>query len=241
VNKKLILFACGLITYGVSGIAGAQTPTSTSYQLPESFIGPGGTINSTSAHYSESSTAGDLGTGTSSSSSFQTQAGFNTTAEPRLTVIVDTSSVSFGALSTSVAKTATSTFKVLNYTSSGYKVYTVGNTPTNGGHNLTGMSPAAASQVGVEQYGMNLKANTSPTTFGAEPVQVPSSSFSYGAASTGYATANNFRYVAGEEIANAPKTSGETDYTISYIVNIATTTPGGVYSGSQSLVVVGTY
>ena len=103
------------------------------------------------------------------------------------------------------------------------------------------MNPAAASAVGTEQYGINLKANTSPTTFGADPLQVPSSSFSYGIASTGYNVANNYRYVAGEKIAEAPQTSGQTNYTISYIVNVSTTTAGGAYSGSQSLVVVGTY
>ncbi len=225
-------------------MAGAQTPpASNNYSLPESFLGPGGTVNSSSAHYSESSTAGDLGTGNSSSSSFQTQAGFNTTAEPRLTVVVDTTSVSFGNFSTTVATTANSTFKVLNYTAHGYGVYTVGSPPNNGsgGHTLTGLSSPTASQVGVEQYGINLKANTSPATFGADPLQVPSSSFSFGVASSGYGTANNYKYVAGEQIANAPKSSGETDYTISYIVNISTTTAGGKYTGNQSLVVVGTY
>lgn len=78
-------------------------------------------------------------------------------------------------------------------------------------------------------------------TFGAEAAQVPSGSFSYGVASAGYNTANNFRYVAGEQIAGATRTSGQTNYTISYIVNVATTTPGGQYLGAQALVVVGTY
>lgn len=240
-NKKLILFACSLITYGLGGLAAAQTPSSSSYSLPESYIGPGGTVNSTSAHYSENSTAGDIGTGTSSSTSYQTQAGFNTTSDPRLVLIVDTSSVAFGNFSSSVASTGTSTFKVLNYTAHGYSVYTVGNTPTNGAHHLNPISPAAASQVGVEQYGINLKANTSPVALGANPVQVPSASFSYGQAATGYNTADNYRYGAGEKIAESVQSSGETDYTISYIVNVSSTTPGGVYTGSQELVVVGAY
>ena len=62
-----------------------------------------------------------------------------------------------------------------------------------------------------------------------------------GAAASNYNTANNFRYNGGETIASAPKTSGQTNYTISYIVNAATTTPGGSYSGNQTLVCTGTY
>jgi len=94
---------------------------------------------------------------------------------------------------------------------------------------------------GTEQFGMNLVANTSPTTFGANPVQTPDSSFSSGAAASNYDTANNFRYVAGETIAYASESSGLTDYTISYIINAANTTAGGTYSGAQTLVCVGTY
>src|SRR5581483_7724152 len=126
--------------------------------------------------------------GESSSGSYRNQAGFNTTNDPRLILVVNTSSINFGQLSTAAATTATSTFKVLNYTSSGYSVFTAGNPPSNGLHTLTGMSPAAASQTGTEQFGINLKANTSPVSFGADPSQVPSGSFSFGAASTGYST-----------------------------------------------------
>jgi hypothetical protein len=103
------------------------------------------------------------------------------------------------------------------------------------------MSSTTASVVGTEQFGINLKANTSPISFGSEASQAPDSSFAFGAATSGYNTANNFRYVAGEQIAGAARSSGETDYTISYIVNTSTTTPAGQYIGRQSLVAVGTY
>lgn len=240
-NKKLIVFACALITYGVSGIAAAQSLQSPNYHIDESYIGPGGSIQSQSATYQTNSTLGDIGVGSSDSTNYTLESGFNTTSDPRLSVVVNTSSIAFGYLSTSVASTATATFSILNYTAHGYSVFTIGSPPTNSGHQLTGISPTAPSQTGVEQFGMNLKANTSPTTLGADPVQVPSGSFSYGAASTGYSTANNYRYVAGEEIAHADKSSGRTDYTISYIANVATTTPGGQYLGTISLVAVGTY
>lgn len=153
---------------------------------------------------------------------------------------MNTSSLNFGSLSTSVATTATATFSVLNYTSYGYVVQIVGNTPSSGGHNLTAMAANAASSPGTEQFGINLVDNSSPNV-GADPAQVPNSSFSYGEAASNYDTANSFRYVNGETIALAPESSGQTDYTISYLVNVATTTAGGTYTGSQTIVCTGTY
>lgn len=240
-NKFLTLIGFLLIGYGFSATAFAQSQSSQSYRLEESFIGPGGTVESSSASYKESSTAGDIGVGETLSANYKAQAGFNTTDDPRLVMIVNTSSINFGQLSTAVTTTATSTFSVLNYTAHGYAVFTIGAPPSIPGYTLTGVNPTTTSQVGVEQYGINLKANTSPISFGAEPVQVPSGSFSFGAASSGYNTANNYRYVAGEQIAESLQTSGETDFTISYIVNASNTTPAGAYQGTQSLVVVGTY
>lgn len=240
-NKLSLSLGTLLLLYGVSTSVAAQILQSPSYEIQESYFGSGGSVESSSPSYIGSDTVGDISVGDSSSAAYSSSLGFNTTTDPRLSVVVNTSSVAFGTLSSAAATTATSTFSVLNYTSHGYSVFTVGTPPTNSTHTLSGMSSTGPSQVGVEQYGINLKANTSPVTFGANPVQTPSSSFSYGAASSGYDAANNFRYIAGEEIALAGRSSGQTDYTISYIVNTSTTTPGGRYTGTQVLVVVGTY
>jgi hypothetical protein len=240
-GKILTLVACILLLYGTTGLAAAQTPTSTNYSLPESYIGPGGSVDSSSPNYRGSDTIGDTATGNASSSSFSAQDGFNTASEPRLAVAIGSSSVNFGGFSTSVTSTGTATFNVLNYTTNGYGVYIVGAPPKTGSYTLAGMSSTGTSAIGTEQFGINLRANTAPATFGSDPVQIPSGSFSFGSVSTGYNTVNNFRYIAGEKIAEATKNSGETDYTISYIVNTATTTAGGQYSASQGLVVVGTY
>ena len=240
INRTLIILANVLILYGLNGVVGAQGSSPT-YRIDESYIGPGGSLESSSASYKEGSTLGDSAVGGSNSTTFQTASGFNTTAEPRLSMIVNTSAINFGQLSTVVATTATSSFKVLNYTSSGYTVFTVGTPPSSGAHTLTGVNPTSASVTGTEQFGINLVANTSPVTVGADPVQVPSGTFSFGAAAAGYNTANNYRYVNGEAVAQSVKTSGETDYTLTYLINVANTTPGGTYVGGQALVVVGTY
>lgn len=240
-NKILITLGMVLMLFGLGSTVLAQNLQSPGYQIEESYIGPGGFLEGTSPSYQGTGTLGDTGVGESSSENYQQQAGFNTTDDPRLSVVVNTTAVAFGSLSTAAAVTANSTFSVLNYTSHGYSVYVTGTPPSNGGHTLSGMNPAGVSQNGTEQYGINLKANTSPTSFGAEPVQIPSGDFSYGTASAGYNTANQYRYVNGEKIAESTRTSGQTNYTISYLVNIANTTPSGQYVTAQGLVVVGTY
>lgn len=219
----------------------AQSSSSSNYTIDEGFIGPGGLIDSSSANYSGNETIGDTAVGDGSSTNYQTQSGGITTNDPRLAFTVGTSSINFGALSTSTPVTATSTFSVLNYTSYGYVVQTIGTPPTSGSHTLSGMSTTGVSVPGTEQYGINLVANTAPATFGANPSQVPSGTFSSGAAGSGYNTANNFRYVNGETIASASASSGQTDYTVSYIINASSSTPGGTYTGTQSLVCTGTY
>lgn len=215
--------------------------SSGSYQIQEDFIGGGGNTRSSSTNYVSQDAIGDAAAGDAEGAAYRTQSGAPTTPDPTLTMTVDTSAVNLGALSTSLTRTGVATFSVLNYTSYGYIVQVVGNPPDNGGHTLAGMAATGASAVGAEQFGINLKANTSPATFGAEAQQEPNSTFSFGAAAAGYNTANQFKYVAGNTVASAPKSSGKTSYTISYIVNMANNTPGGSYSGKQTLVVTGTY
>lgn len=230
-----------MLSFG--GVAIAQSSSSPNYSIDESFIGPGGVLESNSSNYQTApggQSIGNTGVTPNASTNYRAQSGATTTSDPSLSCVMNTSSLNFGSLSTSVATTATATFSVLNYTSYGYVVQIIGSTPSSGGHNLTALSANAASSPGIEQFGINLVDNSSPDV-GANPSQVPNSSFSYGAAANNYDTANSFRYVNGETVAMAPESSGQTDYTISYLVNVATNTPGGSYSGSQTIVCTGTY
>lgn len=215
--------------------------SSPNFIIEEDFVGGGGVNNSTSPNFSSQDSIGAPAVGDGKSTNNKTQSGATTTSDPMLEFGVNTSSVALGSLMTSLTRTGTASFSVRNYTSHGYVVQVVGNPPSTGSHTLTNMPAAAPSSQGTEQFGMNLVANTLPTAFGASPVQVPSTDFSYGNAATGYATANNYRYNSGDVIARATESSGRTDYTISYIANVSNSTPGGSYIGSQTLVCTGTY
>jgi hypothetical protein len=219
----------------------ANAIASAHYQIQEDFLGgAGSSVGAASASYSSSSTTGATAVGDSASTTYRTQSGATTTNDPNLSFSVNTSSVSFGALNTGSATTAQATFSVLNYTSYGYAVTLLGSTPSNGAHNLTAMTGTSAT-AGTEQFGFNLVANTLPTTFGAAPQQVPDSTFSFGAAASGYNTANQYKFNSGDTIASAPKTSGQTTYTMAYVANISKFTPPGAYTGAETLICTGTY
>jgi hypothetical protein len=236
--------ALGLVlAYYVSFLAPvthAEIPQSANYRFDESSIGAGGLVQSSSANYQASSALSDVAIGNAASANYQIDAGSKTTNDPTLSFAVNNSSANFGSFTPSGATVTTATFSVSNYTSYGYVVQIAGTPPTNGNHTIPAMGTItpASSQTGVEQFGINLVANTSPASVGANPNYGP---FGVGAASANYGTSNKFRYVSGETIATSPKSSGVTTYTISYLVNVASLTPGGQYNSNQTLIVTGTY
>jgi len=236
--RSLLLLA-GFLLVAQPLVASAELPLqSTNYKFDESALGVGGLPNSSSTNYQGSSSTGDVGVGEASSANYQVQGGSQTTNDPSLSFIVNGTSANFGNFSSTAASTATATFSVLNYTSYGYVVQIAGTPPSNGSHTIAAMGSTGTSTPGFEQFGINLVANTSPSSVGANPNQ---GQFGYGVATANYNTANNFRYVSGETIAQAPKSSGATTFTISYLVNVGALTPGGQYSGDQTLIVTGTY
>ncbi len=223
------------------GVVMAQS-TSTNYRIEESFFGTGGELDPSSPNYQARQSAGELGVGNTTSTSYQAQAGFNTSDVPFLEFSVTGGSIDLGYLSAATTATGTVTFNVRSYLSQGYIVTSVGTLPTNdGGATISGLATPTASSVGSEQFGINLVANTSPTTFGANPVQVPDNTFSFGTVAADYNTANLYKYVIGDTIASSNSSSGQTNYTVSYIVNIASLTDSGQYATDQVFVATATF
>lgn len=216
----------------------AETSQSSNYSFSESSLGPGGLIQSGSANYQGSNGANDLVVGNASSGNYQIDTGSTTTNDPALSFSVNNANAYFGSFSTTQTATATANFSVSNYTSYGYAVQIIGDPPTDGIHTIKAMTTTDISRVGTEQFGINLVANTSPSSFGANP---NNGQFGFGSVKADYASSNNFRYVSGETIAEAPRSSGVTIYTISYIVNVSSLTPGGQYTSNQSINITGTY
>jgi hypothetical protein len=216
----------------------ADTLSSSNYKFTETTLGSGGLIQSSSANYQGRDSIGDLAVGNSASSNYQVNAGHTTTNDPALSFTIPDGAITFGNFSASSATTTTATFTVSNYTSYGYIVQIVGTPPSNGSTTLTPLSTNSSSIAGTSQFGINLVANTSPNSVGANP---DNGQFGFGAAAANYNTPNSYRYVSGETIAQAPKSSGLTTYTITYLVNVPGLIRGGQYTSNQTLIITGTY
>ncbi len=211
---------------------------STNYILSEGVIGSSGSNNANSTNYNSSTSSGDLSVGNTASGNYQIDTGSKTTHDPTLSFRMISNNSTLGDFSATAPSMTTTSFSVLNYTSYGYVVQIFGAPPTNAGTIIAGSPLGTTSAPGTDQFGINLIANTLPATIGANP---NNGQFGFGQAATDYATANQYHYTSGDTIALAPKSSGETIYTISYLVNVAALKPGGVYTTNQTIVITGTY
>lgn len=234
----LVFVLASCLSLGATLVRAEPPPTSTNYRFDETSITGGGLIQSNSANFQSSSSLGDLGVGNTASGNYQIEAGSQTTDDPALSFIINSVNANFGDFSATTAATATASFSIINYTAYGYVVHITGSSPSNGAHTIPAMATTDSSLPGTEQFGINLVANTSPISFGANPDH---GQFGFGSATANYGTPNVYRFVSGESIASAPKSSGQTTYTISYIVNVGSLTPGGQYAGDQTIIVTGTY
>lgn len=222
----------------LTGIAHAESLQSSNFRFEESSIGISSLLESSSPNFKADTATGTVTGGNTSSGNFQVDAGPKTTNDPALSFIIENATASLGSFTPTAATMTTTSFSVINHTSYGYIVQVVGAPLKNGDHTISPMTTSGPSLPGTEQFGINLVANTQPESIGANPNQ---ENFGQGVTAPNYATANEYRFVSGETLAYAPKSSGKTTFTISYLVNVEGLTPGGEYKSEQTLIVTGTY
>jgi hypothetical protein len=242
---RFVLALALILPFGYVGEAHAGTPQSSSgnYSISEVQIGGNGNAShDCSSSYCAQESVGGTSVGSASSASYAAQFGADTTDVPLLEVIISGGNQNLGTLDPSTTATATFGVKVRSYLSAGYTIYATGAPPSQGEHSLKALDTACpcTSQPGAEQFGINLVANTTPN-IGSAPVQVPSGTFSFGAVTADYDQSNLFKYHNGDAIAGSSASTGETDYTLSMILNISDATPGGHYTSDFSAVVVPAY
>ncbi len=256
-NWRKQIQAIGLIT--VFGLTmpwhvQAQTSSSNTYRIEEAQFGSGGEVEScSSGQFCAQSSLGSLGVGSSSSNSFDAEAGFLTQNEPYLEFVVQTNSIDLGVLDSTTTGADIGLFYVRTYLSGSYSVVTMSQPPTSeSGSQLNAMGTTAASAPGTEQFGINLRNNTTPNV-GVDPVNVPDGTFADGTAfgdgpggSRDYDDIDGFAYGVGDTIARSAATAtnpavGRTEYTISYIANISPITEAGTYVMNHDMVAVATF
>lgn len=131
--------------------------------------------------------------------------------------------IDFGELSSTQTSTGHTQLLVATNANNGYTVWVTGNTLTSGNNTIAAMAASDVSRTGVSQFGLNLRANSTPPT--GTDVQGTGS----GAVAAGYNVPNFYRFNSGEAIASSPGPDDYRLYTASYIVNISKGQPAGVY------------
>ena len=230
-----LLFLGVLVFFAGGNVAALQ---SANYRFDETAIGTSNILESSSDNFRVNPAIGDLGVGNAVSDNFQIETGTRTDPDPVLSFKIESGSADFAIFSPTETATAQTSFSISNYTSYGYVVIIEGSPPTNGSHTIEALSTAGTGTPGTEQFGINLVENTLPEPVGANP---DNGSFGFGEIATNYSTPNEYRYSNGDVIAQAPRSSGKTVYTISYIVNVEPLTPAGRYDSAQTIIVTGTY
>lgn len=228
----VVAFAIGL-GVGASRVM-AQTSSSNNYQVVETEFGTGDLSESCSGQYCATTTMGELG---GSSSATSAEIGKAKYTEPILEMMVEAGSSNLGVLTTEHTATATIAIKIRNYLTGGYILQIIGDPPKFEGHTLATPKQPTASAPGTEQFGMNVVKNTVPAV-GADPVQDPVDEGIFGEPGESYATADMFMYQSGDVFARSVENSGGTDYTVTMIVNIASSTPSGRYSADFAAVLI---
>ncbi len=141
----------------------------------------------------------------------------------------DGSDIDFGQFSSAATSDAQSQIAAATNAGSGYAIYANGITITSGNNVIPAMQ-GEASKVGVSQFGINLRANTTPK-IGADP-NGPGT----GTPTNNYNQVNRFRFTPGENVATATQAQDYKKYTISYLVNVAKDQAPGVYSTTVTFV-----
>lgn len=229
------LLLAGLIVIASASTAVAQTAKSPTYQVSETQFGSTSAHQNCSAQYCAKASIGDISGGEkmkTNTASFEPVE----SSEPRLEVIVEPGVSNLGVLTTETTATKTMIVRISNYLGGGYTLQIDGSPPKFNNHTLSTPTTPTASTPGIEQFAINVAANTNPSV-GAAPQQVPADQEVFGVVDDDYDTPNLFKYSSEEIIARSDSESGRTDYTISMIVNVSNSTPAGHFTGDFSAVV----
>lgn len=131
--------------------------------------------------------------------------------------------IDFGELS--MNRTATGQTKLLIATNAdfGYTIRVQGTTLISGINVISGIASRDVSRQGTAQFGMNLRANSSPSG-GQDP-----SGLGMGQAMSDYNVPNQFKFLSGDVVAGYTHPDNLRIYTATYIVNVPKGQAPGVY------------
>jgi hypothetical protein len=146
-----------------------------------------------------------------------------------VTVAIDCSwtngeNLNLGILGTKVTGIGTTQFSAYTNEFTGYSMYVLGTTITSGNNIVPGAYSPTGNQVGVSEFGMNLRKNISPNV-GQNPAGIGTAVID-----ANYDSPNLYTFNPGDQLLNSDTSTNYNRMTVSYIVNVDSTQPPGVYS-----------
>lgn len=142
--------------------------------------------------------------------------------------------LNFGELSSKQTKFLSSQFAVATNDFTGYSATVAGITMTSGNNTIPALGSPTVSKAGVSQFGMNLRANSSPSV-GSEPT-----GFGTAVIAPDFAQTNQFAFKNAVVVSSAMTTDFNV-FTVSYIVNVAADQHPGVYSTTLTYIATASF
>ncbi len=121
----------------------------------------------------------------------------------------------------------------------GYAITINGTTLTcsacSGSPTIGALGAQTASSIGTAQFGLNLRANTTPAV-GTDP-----SGSGSGTYTANYGTVNQYRFVTADSVASAAAATNANTFTSAYIVNVPGNQAAGTYSSVMTYIATATF
>lgn len=141
-----------------------------------------------------------------------------------------------GDLSPIATLTAQSQMAVGTNATSGFVITANGDPPAAGTNVINALTIPTVSTQGVNQFGINLVANSLPVVGGD-----PEGTWANALPSAGYDTPNLYKYISGEEVASSPNVSLMKKFTVSYVLNSSENLRPGVYTTTITFIASGRF
>lgn len=141
-----------------------------------------------------------------------------------------------GQLNSTSTLTAQSQMAVGTNASAGFVIMAVGTPPAAATNVIDSPSSPTASRPGVNQFGINLVANTAPQ-IGSDPEGIWANALP----SADYSQPDKYKYVSGDVIAYSPNVSLMKKFTVSYVLNASPSLRAGVYTTTINFIASGRF
>lgn len=143
--------------------------------------------------------------------------------------------VNFGTFSPNSTAFASIQLAAATNAEFGYSISLLGTTLTAGNNIIEPMNLSSTSLAGTSQFGLNLRNNATPD------VGADISGSGSGTVVGDYAVADQYKFAAGDAIAQAPNATDFNTYTVSYVVNVPIGQAPGRYASTISFIALATF